>query len=98
MDSLNDAKKKLKALELELNKLPSFGSIATANTLVTLRTPLGVKNFLLVPDGFGGQTISDTFLLSVSSALAQVFINKKVGYTFSFNGGAYEIIFLNPNT
>lgn len=97
MDSLNDAKKKLKPLELELNKLPPFSNTATANTLVTLRTPLGVKNFLLVPEGFGGQTIGDAFLLSVSSALAQSFLNQKVGYTFSFNGGAYQIIFLNPN-
>jgi len=98
MDSLNDAKKKLKALELELNKLPSFSNTATTNTLVTLRTPLGVKNFLLVPDGFGGQTIGDIFLLSIATPLAKTFLNQKVGYTFSFNGGAYEIIFLNPNT
>ncbi len=98
MDSLNDAKKKLRLLEIELTKLPSFANLAAANTLVTLRTPLGVKNFLLVPEGFGGQTIGDTFLLSVSSTLAQSFLNKKVGYTFSFNGGVYQIIFLNPNT
>ncbi|MBI2326242.1 hypothetical protein HYU91_02530 [Candidatus Collierbacteria bacterium] len=97
MDTLNDAKKKLQSLETGLNKLPPFSNTATANTLITLRTPLGVKNFLLVPDGFGGQTIGDTFLLSVSSTLAQSFLNKKAGYTFSFNGGVYQIIFLNPN-
>ena len=98
MDTLSDAKKKLRTLEIELHKLPSFSNTATTNTLVTLRTPLGIKNFLLVPDGFGGQTTGDTFLLSVSSALAQSFLNQKVGYTFSFNGGAYQIIFLNPNS
>lgn len=98
MDSLNDAKKKLRALELELNRLPPFTNTATANTLVTLRTPLGVKNFLLVPEGFGGQTIGDTFLLSTFSALAQVFLDQKIGYTFAFSGGTYQIIFLNPNT
>lgn len=98
MDSLNDAKKKLRTLETGLNKLPPFGGIATVNTLVTLRTPLGIKNFLLVPDGFGGQTIGDIFLLSTQSPLAKSFLNQKVGYTFIFNGGAYQIIFLNPNT
>lgn len=97
MDSLNDAKKKLKFLEIELNKLPPFSNTAAANTLVTLRTPLGVKNFLLVPEGFGGQTIGDTFLLSTSSALAQVFLNQKAGYTFTFNGGTYQIVFVNSN-
>lgn len=97
MDSLNDAKKKLKSFEIELNKLPQFSNTATANTLVTLRTPLGIKNYLLVPEGFGGQIIADTFLLSVTSSLAKAFINQKVGHTFSFNGGTYQIISLNPN-
>lgn len=97
MDSLNDAKKKLLLLEKELSKFPPFKGLAIVNTVVTLRTPLGTKNFLLVPEGLGGQTISDTFLLSTSSALAQSFLGQKVGYTFSFNGGVYQIIFLNPN-
>lgn len=97
MDSLNDAKKKLHLLEMELAKIPSFKELATVNTLVTLRTPLGTKNFLLVTEGLGGQTIGDTFLLSVSSPLAKSFLNQKVGYTFTFNGGAYQIISLNPN-
>ncbi|MEK7064054.1 MAG: hypothetical protein AAB973_00390 [Patescibacteria group bacterium] len=98
MDSLGDAKKKLLSLRLSLAKLPPFKNLATLNSLVTLRTPLGTKEFLLVPEGLGGQTIGDTFLLSVSSALAQSFLNKKVGHTFSFNGGAYQIVFLNPNS
>lgn len=98
MDSLNDAKKKLLLLEKGLSKFPPFKGLAIVNTVVTLRTPLGTKNFLLVPEGLGGQTISDTFLLSTSSALAQSFLGQKVGYTFSFNGGAYQIIFLNPNS
>lgn len=97
MDSLNDAKKKLRLLGMELSQMPPFKDLATVNTLVTLRTPLGSKNFLLVPEGLGGQTIGDAFLLSVSSPLAKSFINKKVGYTFTFNEGAYQIIFLNPN-
>ncbi len=98
MDTLSDAKKKLKLLETELHKLLPFSNTAAANTLVTLRTPLGAKNFLLVPEGFGGQTIGDTFLLSISSALARAFLNQKAGYTFSFNGGVHQIIFLNPNS
>jgi|CXWL01.1.fsa_nt_gi hypothetical protein len=97
MDSLGDAKKKLKLLELALNKLPPFNHLATPNTLVTLRTPLGNKEFLLVPEGLGGRSIGSVFLLSVESPLAKSFLNQKVGYTFSFNGGAYQIIFLHPN-
>lgn len=97
MDSLSDTKKKLELLRFSLAKLPPFKSVAATNTLVTLRTPLGTKNFLLVPEGLGGQTIGDTFLLSVSSPLAKSFLNKKVGYTFTFNGGEYQTIFLNPN-
>lgn len=97
MDSLSDAKKNIQQLRLSLTKLPPFKNIAIVNTLVTLRTPPGTKTFLLVPEGLGGQTIGDTFLLSVSSPLAKSFLNQKVGHTFAFNGGAYQIIFLNPN-
>lgn len=97
MDSLNDAKKKLRLLEMELAKMPSFKDLATVNTLITMRTPLGNKNFLLVPEGLGGQTIGDTFLLSEKTPLAQMFLGKKVGHTFTFNGGACQILFLNPN-
>lgn len=97
IDSLSDTKKKLKLLELSLNKLPPFKSLATLNTLVTLRTPLGTKKFLLVPEGLGGQTIDDIFLLSDATPLAKFFLNQKVGFTFTFNGGTYQIIFLHPN-
>lgn len=98
MDSLSDAKKKLKLLDLSLNKLPSFNNLAALNTLATLRTPLGNKEFLLVPEGLGGQNIDGVFLLSVESPLAKSFLNQKQGYTFTFNGGGYQIIFLHPNT
>ncbi len=97
MDSLNDAKKKLKLLEIELNRLPALSNLATANTLVTLETPLGTKNFLLVPEGLGGQTVGDAFLLSIKSPLAKSFLNQKIDYAFSFNGGTYQIILLAPN-
>ncbi|HLE49797.1 MAG TPA: hypothetical protein VI791_01475 [Patescibacteria group bacterium] len=97
MDSLSDAKKKLHLLEAELAKMPPFAGVATVNTLITLRTPLGTKNFLLVPEGLGGQSVSGVFLLSVESPLAKSFLNQKIGFTFTFNGGAYQIISLNPN-
>lgn len=97
MDSLADAKKKLKLLEVELNKTSAFNGLATTNTLVTLRTPPGTREFLLVPEGLGGQTINNIFLLSIASPLAKLFLGKKTGYTFSFNGGAYQIVFLHPN-
>ena len=97
MDSLSDAKKKLLSLHPSLAKLPPFKNLATTNTLVTLRTPLGKKNFLLAPEGLGGQTINNTFLLSVESPLAKSFLGQKAGYTFTFNGGAYQIISTNPN-
>ena len=98
MDSLSDAKKRLELLRHVLAKLPPFNNLATANTLVTLRTPPGKKNFLLVPEGLGGQTINNTFLLSVESPLAKSFLNQKAGYTGSSNGGAYQIISLHPNS
>ncbi len=98
MDSINDAKKKIRLLEIELNRLLPFNSLAVVNTLVTLRTPLGTKNFLLVPDGLGGQTIGDTFLLSIATPLAKSFLNQKTGYTFTFNGGTYQIVFTNSNS
>lgn len=97
MDSLGDAKKKLKLLGLSLNKFPPFNNLASANTLATLRTPLGNKEFLLVPEGFGGQSIGSVFLLSIESPLAKSFRGQKVGYTFTFNGRGYQIIFLYPN-
>lgn len=98
MDGLSDAQRKLRLLGASLKKLPSFNGQAQVNTLVTLRTPLGVKNFLLVPEGLGGQTIGDTFLLSEKTPLAKMFLGKKVGHTFTFNGGGYQIVSLDPNT
>src|SRR3989344_2827997 len=97
MDSLGDAKKKLHLLEIEVNRTPPLNSLATVNTLVTLRTPLGTKNCLLVPEGLGGQTINDIFLLSVASPLAKLFLGQKVGYIFTFSGGAHQIVYLNQN-
>ncbi len=98
MDTLGDAKKKLQLLDLTLNKAAPFKSLATTNTLVTLHTPPGNKQFLLVPEGLGGQTINDVFLLSIESPLAKSFLGQKVGHTFAFNGGAYQIVFLHPNS
>lgn len=97
IDSLGDAKKKLELLKFSLDKFPPFKGLATPNSLVTLRTPLGVKKFLLVPEGLGGQTVDDVFLLSSASPLAKLFLNQKVGFTFDFNGGTYQIVFLHPN-
>lgn len=98
MDSLNDARKRLELLKNFLNRLPPFNQLATTNTLVTLRTTRGIKEFLLVPEGLGGQTINNVFLLSVESPLAKSFLNQKAGYTFSFNGGTYQIVSLHPNS
>ena len=96
MDSLGDAKKKLLSLRLSLAKLPPFKNLATLNSLVTLRTPLRTNEFLLVPGGLGGQTINDTFLLSVESPLAKSFLNQEIGYVFTFNGEPTKPFFLIP--
>lgn len=97
MDSLSDAKKRLELLRLSINKLPPYKGTAAANTLITLKTPLGNREFLLVPEGLGGQTIDNVFLLSEKSPLAKAFLGQKPGFTFSFNGGDYQIVFVSPN-
>jgi len=97
MDSLGDAKRKITTLQRDLDKIPSFNNSALTNTVVTLRTPLGNRVFLLVPEGLGGLSHGETFLLSINSPLAKLFLGQKVGFTFNFNGGSYQIIFLHPN-
>lgn len=98
LDSLADARKKLRLLEISIKNLPPFNNLATLNALVTLRTPLGLKEFLLVPEGLGGQSVDNVFLLSVASPLAKLFLGHKIGHTFSFNGGACQIVFLHANS
>lgn len=98
MDSLSDAKKRLELQKKSLKHLPPFTGLAALNSLVTLKTPLGNREYFLVPEGLGGQTIDDIFLLSVESPLAKSFLNQKPGYAFIFNGGGHQIVFVHPNS
>lgn len=98
----------VEAIEVEINKLtllkrqvnnpPLFSEIAIVNTLVTLKSALVKHKYLLVPEGLGGTKVGDILLLSVDSPLAKTFLNRKIGFQFTFNTSKYEIISLQPNS
>ena len=59
----------------------------------SVRGPLGLKDYATVPDGLGGQTINNVYLLAQSTQLAKNLLDKKPGHTFTLNDSLYEIVF-----
>lgn len=86
---LKDEVKRQKQL---LNKLEQFPLVT-----YSLRTTSGLKDYLIVPDGVGGQVVDGTYLLAESTPLAKSVIGHKIGHTFSFNQINYEIVFIHKN-
>lgn len=66
--------------------------------IYSIRTPTGLKNFLIVPDGVGGQTVDETYLLAESTPLAKLIVGQKIGHNFTFNQANYEIVFIHKNS
>ena len=88
--ALKDDLKKQRTL---LQKLSSYNP-----TKYSVRNPSGLKDYLIVPDGAGGQTIDNVCLLAESTPLAKNLIGKNPGHAFAVNGSAYEIVFVEPGT
>lgn len=82
-------KDEVKRQRLLLNSLEQYKAI-----LYTVRNTAGLKDFLIVPDGLGGQIIDDVYLLAESTPLAKNIIGQKVGHTFSLNGISSELVFI----
>ena len=84
IDSLNDEKKRLLSLKREIkNVLP---------VLFTLSTPVGDKQFSLVPKGLGGERTGDITLVSQDSPLGQKLTGSKVGDDIDLNGSTFRIL------
>jgi hypothetical protein len=97
IDSLHQERKSLLSLKNILKKPLVFERKASLNTLVTLNSSVGEKTYLLVPEGLGGHTINDIFLLSVKSPLAKAFLNKKESFMFGFHQTSYQILSIKTN-
>lgn len=97
LGSLEVEYRKLEALKKQLLNLPSFHHQADINTLITIMTPSGNKDYLLVPDGLGGIKAGSIVLLSVSTPLASCFVGHSSGFKFSFNGETYVLVSVRPN-
>ena len=84
MDALSDEKSKLVILSRRPN-------ISKPVIIYTLDTPLGERDFAIVPDGLGGSSSAGTSLLSEKAPLAQQLKDKKIGDTFIFNSQSITI-------
>lgn len=84
--ALKDEVKRQKTL---LEKTTQFKVI-----IYTVRSPLGLKDYAVVPDGLGGQTINSVYLLAETAPLAKNLIGKKPGHTFTLNSSVHKIVFV----
>lgn len=82
-------KDEIKRQRLLLDKVSGYKVIT-----YSVRNPLGLKDYAIVPDGLGGQTVNNTYLLAESTNLAKNLVGKKQGHTFSLNGSSHEIVFV----
>jgi hypothetical protein len=87
MDALNDERKKLILLNRKISEFKN-------NKIFTIKTPLGEREFVLVPEGLGGKTVDGVTLLSEVSPLGKNLIGKKVGDIFEYNNQSFRIISL----
>jgi hypothetical protein len=82
-------KDEVKRQKLLLSKLDQYKAI-----LYTVRSSAGLKDYLVVPDGLGGQSIDNVYLLAESTPLAKNLIGKKPGHTFPLNSSLNELVFI----
>lgn len=82
-------KDEVKRQKLLLSKLDQYKAL-----LYTVRNSAGLKDFLIVPDGLGGQSVDNVYLLAESTTLAKNLINKKPGHNFTLNGSSNELVFV----
>jgi len=95
--SLQDEKRNFIHLQKNLVKLPKFTSKVNLNTQVTLKSEAGEKSFFIVPEGLGGITVNNLYLLSDKTPLAKCFLNQKINHQFTFNNTNYKITSIKEN-
>jgi len=97
IDSLLQEKKNLLNFKRILDNLPKFNNQASLNTIVSLKSIVEKKTFLLVPEGLGGVIVNGIFLLSINSPLAKKILNQKTGFSFISKDVTYQIDSTIPN-
>lgn len=85
MDALSDEKNKLIFLSRQT-------SISKAIIIYTLNTPLGERDFAIVPDGLGGISVEGVSLLSERAPLAVQLVSQKEGSEFTFNNQKITVV------
>lgn len=85
MDALIDEKKNLISLKRRPDQLGT-------TQIFSLSTPLGERDFVLVPDGLGGKTVSGVTLISYLSPLGKILKNKKEMEFFVYNGQEFTVL------
>lgn len=84
MDALTDEKSNLLFLKKRIGKI--------TNTIYTLSTAFGEKEYAIVPDGLGGGVASGITLVSSKSPLAQILSSKSNNEKFTFNGQEFTVL------
>lgn len=85
MDALSDEKNKLIFLSRQT-------CISKAIVIYTLNTPLGERDFAIVPDGLGGISVEGVSLLSERAPLAVQLVSQKEGSEFIFNNQKITVV------
>jgi hypothetical protein len=85
MDALGDERKKIILLK---RRIKSYRQ----NPVYSISTPLGERDFILVPEGLGGKTIEGVTLLSDSSPMGLKLVDKQVGDSFEYNNQPFKIL------
>ena len=78
MDALHDERKHLVSLKRKITNLKEI-------SVYHLITPLGERQFAIVPDGLGGGSQNDISLLSDKTPLAKELATHQSGEVFVFN-------------
>lgn len=85
MDALIDEKKNLVLLKRRSDQLGAL-------KIFSLSTPLGERDFALVPDGLGGKTVSGVTLISSLSPLGKILKTKKEKDVFTYNDQNFIVL------
>ncbi|OGM20634.1 hypothetical protein A2955_02945 [Candidatus Woesebacteria bacterium RIFCSPLOWO2_01_FULL_37_19] len=86
---------KTKNIESLISLIPqdfkSTLTVVSLWSLIELKTNGEILKMILVPDGFGGREIDNIKLVSISTPLGNLIINKAVGDQITFNEKVYAL-------
>jgi len=92
-DTTRSEKEKLvQAFEMDFQKLNSLKDQLSDLKVYEIKLGLKKLKFCIVPDGLGGDSIKEVKLVSLSSPIGRVLLNKKIGERIVLNNLEGQIL------